>query len=299
MVTEIHFILVFWTGIFLGILHTIMPCEDKAIFCFYAFGVSRDWKQAFRIVNFYGAGLFLMNLIIGAIISYLGAAAGVLLSPYINPFTWNKIAAGTLILSGIIMIIQLSRKIYFPHTDQMQELGESLHTLKSRKRTAFLLGLLAGIPPCLFELAIYLQAINISIVYGWGNGTLSVFFFGIGTWVGLYPLALLGTASGRLSNYIQKNIMENTNSNSFIVRRLGLNPQVLNKSKSNSKEETPQEKEKNLRRSKWKEFLTIEMFSALALILLGLIFMILAILKITIFPETTINPPPPFNFWLD
>lgn len=286
---EIHFYLVFWTGIILGMLHTIMPCEDKAIFCFYAFGVSRDWKQAFRIVNLYGSGLFLMNLLIGTIISYFGAAAGTLIRNFIDIFTWNLIAAVSLIIAGIIMLIQLVRKIYFPHTEQIQELGESLPTLRSRKRTAFLLGLLAGIPPCIFEIWIYLQAINLSVVYGWGNGTLSVFFFGIGTWIGLYPLAILGSASGRLSKWVQKNFMAKENSNSLLVRRLGLKPNNLTTQNENIDE---------IKSSKWREFITIETFSAIALILLGFIFLVLALYKINIFPDITFNPPPPFNIFI-
>ena len=84
------FTFVIWTGFFLGILHTIMPCEDKFIFCFYAFGVSRDWKQAFRIVNFYGFGLFLTNFIIGAILSYISSIIGLTLFENLNRFLWAK-----------------------------------------------------------------------------------------------------------------------------------------------------------------------------------------------------------------
>ena len=65
-------VLVF-TAFSLGLLHTLMPCEDKTIFIFYAYGMARDWKQAFRILNFYAAGLMLMNVLIGIVISLFGS----------------------------------------------------------------------------------------------------------------------------------------------------------------------------------------------------------------------------------
>ena len=96
------------------------------------------------------------------------------------------------------MLFQIFRRTYWPHTDQYQELGESLPTLKQKKRTGFLLGLLAAMPPCIFQLTEYSQAIVFSMQSSWGNGVWTV-FFGIGTWIGLYPLALIGTMSGRSS----------------------------------------------------------------------------------------------------
>jgi sulfite exporter TauE/SafE len=285
----IEVILVFWTGIFLGILHTIMPCEDKAIFCFYAFGVSRDWKQAFRILNLYGLGLFLMNFIIGVIISYFAAAVGTFFRTIINPYIFNMVGAASLIISGIVMIAQLHKNRYYPHIDQLQELGENLPNLRSRKRTAFLLGLLAGIPPCIFEIAIYLQAINISVIYGWGNGALVLFFFGIGTWLGLIPLAVLGSASGRLSKFIQQNILQRQNR----TRILGKEENQDKDPKGTEDSKETKEKSKSLASYK------IEIVSAIALIVLGVIFLILASLGISIFPlNQPINAPPPFNFFI-
>lgn len=314
---EIQVFLVFWTGIILGILHTIMPCEDKAIFCFYAFGVSRDWKQAIGILNLYGLGLFLTNLLIGSVISYFGAAAGVFIRQTVNQFVWNLIGGLSLILSGILMIIQLHTNRYRPHNGQWHELGENLVTLKSRKRTAFLLGIFAGIPPCIFEFAIYVQAINLSVNYGWGNGSLSVFFFGIGTWLGLFPLALLGTASGKISKFMQQNMLQRQIRTIKQIKKTEAKDQSLplqtpdpitqnesnrekpqnlgEKSKVNS-ESNPLDQHSKTNVSKSRISYKLEFFSASALILLGLIFSILAILKISIFVlDSPINPPPPFN----
>ena len=47
-----------------------------------------------------------------------------------------------------------------PQGDTPQELIENLPTLRSRKRTSFLLGILAGIPPCIFEIEIYKKNIK-------------------------------------------------------------------------------------------------------------------------------------------
>ncbi|WP_457558493.1 urease accessory protein UreH domain-containing protein [Candidatus Harpocratesius sp.] len=287
------FSLIVWTGLFLGVLHSIMPCEDKFIFIFYSFGVARDWKQAFRIINFYGAGLFLMNLIIGGIVSYVGAIFGALINIDNYRFIWNAVSSSILIISGIIMLIQLKRRTYWPHSDQFQELTESLATLRSRKRTAFLLGILAGIPPCIFETAVYLQAVSISVSYGWGNGTWVVFFFGIGSWLGLYPLALVGSASGKLSKALQGSTLQK------IQQRL----KRADKGKSYSLEDTNQRKvdidlnqsgAKSL--SKLSSSSKIEHASALIMIAFGVLFLILAIFQIEIIPPENIPTRVPWPF---
>lgn len=320
------FSLIIWTGLFLGFLHSIMPCEEKAVFCFYAFGVARDWRQAFRIVNFYGAGLFVVNFLIGGIITYVGAIFGAFISIEEFRFVWNGIAAGVLILSGTIMLIQLKKKRYFPHSDQFQELSESLTTLRSRKRTAFLLGMLAAIPPCIFETAVYLQAISISVNYGWGNGTWTVFFFGIGTWLGLYPLTLVGTASGKISKVLKGSMMNrlqermNGQTNESRAMDSGISTEQnnsidldLNEEKDethstpnitlnvgpsySSKYTTDPEKEKKkkkaIRRSKYSR---LEMFSAWTMIVFGVVFLLLAFFRVDIIPLESVptNVPWPF-----
>ncbi|MHA1585565.1 MAG: urease accessory protein UreH domain-containing protein, partial [Promethearchaeota archaeon] len=172
------FSIILWTGIILGAFHSIIPCSQKYPVVFYSFGVARDWKQGFRIINFYGAGLLVINLIIGAIVTYFGAVFSKFFQ--INRNILNEVSGGVLIISGIIMIIQIKNNRYWPHSDQMHELTESLSTLRSRKRTAFLLGVLAGIPPCPMEITIYSYATIFSINYGWGNGVWTVLFFGLG-----------------------------------------------------------------------------------------------------------------------
>ena len=271
-----------------------MPCEDKFIFCFYAFGVSRDWKQAFRIVNFYGFGLFLTNLIIGAILSYISSILGQTLLENLERYRFliNALSGIILIISGLIMVFQIMKKIYRPHSDQLQELIENLPTLRSRKRTGFLLGVLAGIPPCIFEIGIYTYASLTSATNGWGNGVWIVFFFGIGTWLGLIPLAILGTMSGKISKFLQKTSFSRFN---FRTKK--------------KKEIDPLESEVNddiITDSEPKRSIfSLEILSAGFMIIVGLVFLILAILNINIIPlEEVPRTTWPFNednvqyFWI-
>jgi len=276
------FTFVLWTGFFLGILHTIMPCEDKFIFCFYAFGVSRDWKQAFRIVNFYGFGLFLTNFIIGAIISYVSSILGLTLLENLNGYLINALSGITLIISGLIMIFQIRRKKYWPHSEQLQELIENLPTLRSRKRTSFLLGILAGIPPCIFEIAIYTHASILSIEYGWGNGVWTVFFFGIGTWLGLIPLALLGTMSGRISKFIQKTSFARFQFKSNLMKK---KDKIENlEAKTEDIDDEDKESSQKLRND-----YRIEIVSSGLMIAIGILFLFFAYFKIDIIPISEVT----------
>ena len=56
--------LIFAPAFLLGILHTLIPCEDKAIFFFWSFGISKTPKKSFFILLVYGLGLMSSNLII-------------------------------------------------------------------------------------------------------------------------------------------------------------------------------------------------------------------------------------------
>ncbi|WP_371805786.1 urease accessory protein UreH domain-containing protein [Candidatus Lokiarchaeum ossiferum] len=285
------FFFIIWTGFFLGVLHTIMPCEDKFVFCFYAFGVARDWKQAFRIVNFYGAGLFIMNLILGTIITWFSK---ILVETFSNiePAIWNYLVAFSLTLSGIIMIYQIRKKTYWPHSDQFQELTESISTLRAKKRTALLLGLLAGIPPCIFELGVYFEAAFLAGNYGWGNGVWIIFFFGIGTWLGLYPLVFIGTMSGKLSKSMK---------NSSIQR---LQQKIKNKIRR-QKKVVDEESEDILEKDEISSYSKLEYFSAWSLIGIGGVFLLFGIFKVELVPaEDVTHVPWPFNddtlniFWI-
>ncbi len=58
------------------------------------------------------------------------------------------------------------------------------------KKTPYVFGVLAGFAPCIFELIIYTQSFQLSFSYGFIEGLLVVFYFSLGTFVGLFPLAL-------------------------------------------------------------------------------------------------------------
>ncbi len=293
------FVLIAWTGIFLGILHSLMPCEDKAIFCFYAFGVARDWKQAFRIVNFYGMGLMLMNLAIGTLFAYLGRLFGQYLLSDIGTVVINTAASLSLILSGLIMIYQIKKKTYLPHSSQLQDLTEGLGYLRKRKRTAFVLGLLAGIPPCIFEIAVYSYGTIFSAKYGWGNGVWVFFFFGIGTWLGLIPLALLGSMSGRLSKWIKRSSFSRIRDRITSVGKEKLRKKSSSESSKKGKKTGLEKTKAPLQENEIEGgdqleahgdqgsgksgYSKIEISSAIILIVLGVVFLILAILRVDVF----------------
>jgi sulfite exporter TauE/SafE len=274
------FFLILWTGLMLGFLHSIMPCEDKAILIFFAFGVARDRKQAFRIVNYYGFGLFLMNLIIGTIITYFGALLGYNVN--INRNILTGIMAIALIISGIIMLSRLQKQAYWPHSDQLQEITEGLSTLRSRKRTAFLLGMLAGIPPCIFEMAVYISGVSFAVSYGWGNGVWTIFFFGIGTWIGLYPLALVGTVHGKLSKMLRSSSVQKMQDRLRIKRKEIPSP---NADAAPSEISDTSDTSDTSVKKPISHVSRIEKFSAYSLIMFGIVFLILAIMQIDIIPE--------------
>ena len=246
-------VLVFWPSFIFGILHTLMPCEDKAIFVFYSFGVSKDSKQAFKILNLYGSGLFSANVFIGFIVSVLAAVIGPYLQLYVDRFVWNLLSGVSLMVAGFIIIFAIVKNKYFPHSEQMQDIATGLSTLRQKKRTAFFLGILAGLPPCLFELAIYSYAISISLIYGWLNGVVAVMFFGIGTWVGLFPLAIAGTMGGKLSKFLT---------------RMNIQRKQEMSTKENEEELTEEELKEETEKTETKIRSNLEIFSAAVLILL-------------------------------
>lgn len=253
--------LVFWPGFFLGILHTLLPCEDKTIFFFYTFGTSRDSKEVFKILVLYGLGLLLMNLAIGTMASVFGGLIFTRLDENVN----NGLGAISVIIGGVVMLIQVKKKSFNPHSGQKGEIKQTFkqNNGKFRKRTALLLGLLAGIPPCIFEIAIYVQAISFSGSSGIINGIAVVFFFGIGTWLGLFPLAGFGLIGPLARNKIsQKLTGENT-------------------------DEETKLRIKKMNDINGKKVPYIEIVSAIVLITLGVILLSLSIAGINIFTWPT------------
>ena len=268
-------ILVFWPSFIFGILHTIMPCEDKAIFIFYSFGVSRDTKHAMKILTLYGSGLFSANMLIGTILSVSASFLGPILQQAVDRFLWNALSASSLIISGVYIIFALYRNKYFPHKDQVKDITDGLPSLRRKMRTAFILGWLAGVPPCIFELGIYTYAMGISLIYGWLNGVVSILFFGIGTFIGLFPLALIGAVGGQFSKLISR-----------------ITQIYSHQNKLKAKQQDPKNEDEEFQEIQKTTMTKLEAITASIMILLGVILLILAILKIDLFPPESINVSP-------
>ncbi len=183
------FLLFLWPNFSLGLLHTLQPCEDKAIFSFYAFGVSRDWREAFKLLNLYGAGLLTANLSLGIIFSLLGTILTAI-PDIIKAF----IAGSGIIISGIYMLTRIHKQCYDPHSEQKKEIGTQL---TRKTNSAYALGILAGVPPCPMEIAIYGIAASLSAGQNYVLAIFAVLMFSLGTWIGLYPLGLVGVVGSQ------------------------------------------------------------------------------------------------------
>ncbi len=190
------FVFVFWPGFTLGILHSLQPCEDKAIFSFYALGVSKDWREAFKMINLYGAGLLTSNLLIGLLASIVGLA----FFPFISPMAASIMAGIATLIAGSYMLYSIYKASYDPHSSQKKEIGTAL---TRKTNSAYTLGVLAGIPPCVMEIQIYMKATVFAAAYGIPVAIFAVLMFSIGTWIGLYPLGVLGLVGSKAKKHSQ------------------------------------------------------------------------------------------------
>ena len=248
-------LLVFIPGFSVGILHTLMPCEDKTIFTFYTLGVSRDTKETFRILAAYSLGLMLINLIIGSIMAYIGYVLGNAII-LVNEHIFNSLGALSIIISGIYLLVQVLRRKHNPHSKQESEITETFQQREGRfrKRSSFFLGMLAGLPPCVFETYIYSQAITFSAGSGFINGVAIVFFFSIGSLLGLIPLSMFGI----IGSYARKRL----------------------KQKADKKD----------RGNRLQTVSIIELTSSVILIIIGFVLLILALAGINVFKLPEIPP---------
>lgn len=181
-----EFLIIFIPAFTLGFLHTAIPCEDKAIFFFWSFGIAKTPKKSIGILVLYGIGLMTSNIII---------AGGTILTSFIpkliipdpDPHVINFFGAFTSMFAGIFLLFFITRKGYMPHS----KYSKSIVSLNwESMKTPYLFGILVGFAPCIFELIIYSQCLQYSIGYGFIEGFLVVFYFSFGTFIGLFPLAL-------------------------------------------------------------------------------------------------------------
>jgi ABC-type nickel/cobalt efflux system permease component RcnA len=183
-----EYFIIFFPAFILGILHTLIPCEDKAIFCFWSFGISKNAKRSFFILALYGIGLMSANMIIALV------TIGISMVPRFfgfvpDPYGINFFGAFSSTFAAVFLLFFLARRDYMPHSS-IKISDELTHLNWEKKRTPYLFGILAGFPPCIFELIVYSQVLTYSLAYGYLEGILTVFYFSIGTFIGLFPLAL-------------------------------------------------------------------------------------------------------------
>ncbi len=199
--------LVFTPAFLLGILHTLIPCEDKAIFFFWSFGISKTPQRSIFILVLYGLGLMSSNLIIATITISITLIPKIFVPDIIpDVYTINFFGAVTSMFAGFILLFFIMRRDYIPHSKHKDEIFQFDW---EKKKTPYLFGILAGFAPCIFELIIYSQILQYSLSadFGFIDGFFIVFYFSLGTFIGLFPLALAkhGTSQIIKPDYSRKN----------------------------------------------------------------------------------------------
>ncbi len=91
--------------------------------------------------------------------------------------------------AGIILLFFITRRGYIPHSKAKDEIFQFNW---EKKKTPYLFGILAGFAPCIFEFLIYSQCLTYSLGsdFGFVDGIFTVFYFSLGTFIGLFPIAL-------------------------------------------------------------------------------------------------------------
>jgi len=195
MVQEYFFILM--PAFLLGFLHTAIPCEDKAIFFFWSFGIAKTPKKSIFILVLYGLGLISANMIIVSITIFITQVPRFVFPAYVpDPYVINFFGAFTSMFASIFILFFITRRDYAPHSKYSKDIPSLDWELK---KTPYFFGVLAGFAPCIFELIIYSQAVQLSLGYGFIEGFLVVFYFSLGTFVGLFPLALAKQGSSLIA----------------------------------------------------------------------------------------------------
>jgi len=175
-------------GAFLvGLGHTFQPCEDKAIVAAFVAWSTRRFIDALPLVVFYGLGITLVNTILGFAFAYAGSA---LLEDY---ETQLKVVAGAVtILFGLYMFSKFSHLHLGEHGEAVARGNPNPPSVLGM----FAFGMTRGVALCPVELAILTWALSTASVV---RGTLMLFVFGLGTTIGLIPVALvMGGIAGAL-----------------------------------------------------------------------------------------------------
>ncbi|MFX1585769.1 MAG: sulfite exporter TauE/SafE family protein, partial [Promethearchaeota archaeon] len=182
-----EFLIIFIPAFTLGFLHTAIPCEDKAIFFFWSFGIAKNPKRSIIILALYGIGLMTSNMIIAGGTILVSSVPKLVIPGFVpDPYVINFFGAFTSMFAGIFLLFFITRRGYMPHS----KYSKSIVGLNwESKKTPYFFGILVGFAPCIFELIVYSWCLQYSLGYGFLEGFLIVFYFSFGTFVGLFPLA--------------------------------------------------------------------------------------------------------------
>jgi len=189
-------IVLFAPAFFYGFLHTFIPCEDKAIFFFWSFGISKKPKRSVLILVLYGLGLMAANLIITIITVAISLTPRLVIPGFtIDPYLLSFLGALTSAIAAVILFIFITQSNY--HQKIHSRYKDEIVRLNWEKlRTPFFFGIIVGFAPCIFEFFIYYKCLTLALTYDFFWIIMYMFYFSLGTFIGLFPLALAkhGTA---------------------------------------------------------------------------------------------------------
>lgn len=173
------------SAFFIGLLHVLEPCEDKAVASLYASIIGKNTKRILYLVFLYGLGMMLADTVLGVVAGYIGAEFLARFSKQLE-----IIAASFTVAFGLLV---------FSHTHKLEShcYVKGFGGLKG-DFSILLFGIIRGLPPCPIELAILVMAASTkSALYG---GCL-VAVFGLGTLISLLPF---GLAVGGILSLVRK-----------------------------------------------------------------------------------------------
>ena len=163
-----------------GLVHTLEPCEDKAIVSLFVFWATKRLAQAIGLVVLYGLGMALADTAMGFILSYVGVRwLDVIRTPL-------AIAAGAITLILGFFMLRGKELTHVGHHHGEAAAPTSSKLLHWYSILGF--GIVRGLPPCPLEIAMLLWAVSLGDIW---RGTATIFVFGLGTTVGLIPLGLV------------------------------------------------------------------------------------------------------------
>lgn len=173
------------SAFFIGLLHVLEPCEDKAVASLYATVIGKNTRRIVFLVLLYGFGMMIADTFLGVIAGYIG-------SQYLAKFSKQLeiISASFTVAFGLLV---------FSHTHKLEShcYAKGLGAVRG-DLSILLFGIVRGLPPCPIEMAILVMAASTkSALYG---GML-VASFGLGTMISLLPFAF---AIGGILNFVRR-----------------------------------------------------------------------------------------------